>query len=219
MDISEKFLKHIESTAQEQGLKNITGVVCKQDSVNLPPNSIDLAFICDTYHHFEFPHKTMESIHRALKPGGQLILIDFHRIEGVSREWLMTHVRAGQEVFTQEILESGFKQVDEKKKMLDESYFVRFEKTSTPELKLLLSGTGESELAPHGKGNIYAPDVMVDDGFLGHGKGRLLAGVWLRSGWHKNAPMPKVNPTRVESPLLSPGIARPSARLPPIRPG
>ncbi|WP_197534215.1 methyltransferase domain-containing protein [Symmachiella dynata] len=166
VDISEKFLKHIESTAQEQGLKNITGVVCKQDSVNLPPNSIDLAFICDTYHHFEFPHKTMESIHRALKPGGQLILIDFHRIEGVSREWLMTHVRAGQEVFTQEILESGFKQVEEKKDMLDESYFVRFEKTSPPELKLLLRGKGESEIAPHGKGNIYAPDVMVDDGLF-----------------------------------------------------
>jgi predicted methyltransferase len=130
VDIAEKFLKHIETTAKDEGLTNITGVVCKQDSVNLPPNSIDLAFICDTYHHFEFPHKTMRSIHRALRPGGQVILIDFHRIEGVTREWLMNHVRAGQDVFTKEILESGFRQVKEKKDMLDESYFVRFEKAA-----------------------------------------------------------------------------------------
>ncbi len=75
VDIAEKFLKHIETTAKAEGLTNITGVVCKQDSVNLPPNSIDLAFICDTYHHYEFPQKTMRfSIHRALKPAGKVII-------------------------------------------------------------------------------------------------------------------------------------------------
>lgn len=128
VDISEKFVKHVEQSAQADGLKNVVGVVCSQDSVKLPANSVDLAFICDTYHHFEFPHKTMRSIHRALKPGGQVVLIDFHRIKGKSSDWIMNHVRAGQEVFVKEILEAGFRQVEEKKDMLDESYFVRFEK-------------------------------------------------------------------------------------------
>jgi ubiquinone/menaquinone biosynthesis C-methylase UbiE len=96
--------------------------------VKLPPNSIDLAFICDTYHHFEFPHKTMRSIHRALKPGGQVVLIDFHRIEGKSSEWTLGHVRAGQDVFTKEIVNAGFRQIEEKTDMLKESYFVRFQK-------------------------------------------------------------------------------------------
>jgi len=128
VDISKQFLKHIDETAKKEELTNISGVVCRADSVNLPPNSIDVAFICDTYHHFEFPLKTMRSIHRALRPGGQVILVDFHRIPGVTREWLMNHVRAGQEVFTKEILESGFRQVEEKKDLLKESYFVRFVK-------------------------------------------------------------------------------------------
>ena len=57
---------------------------------------------------------------------GQVILIDFHRIEGVSREWTQGHVRAGQEVFTKEIEEAGFRLIEEKKDLLDESYFVRF---------------------------------------------------------------------------------------------
>jgi predicted methyltransferase len=128
VDISEKFVKHIEQTAVEQGLESVVGVVCPADSVGLPPESVDLVFICDTYHHFEFPHKTMRSLHRALRPGGQVVLIDFHRIEGVSDEWVLNHVRAGQDVFTREIEAAGFKQVEEKKDLLKESYFVRFVK-------------------------------------------------------------------------------------------
>jgi predicted methyltransferase len=128
VDISDEFVEHIEKTAREQNVKNIVGVVCKPDSVALPPASIDLAFICDTYHHFEYPHKTMRSIHKALRPKGQVVLIDFHRIEGKSSDWIMGHVRAGQEVFAKEIAEAGFKQVEEKEDLLKESYFLRFVK-------------------------------------------------------------------------------------------
>lgn len=128
VDIAENFVRHIERQAKEAGLSNIRGVVCDPDHVKLPPNSIDLAFICDTYHHFEFPYKTMRSIHTALVPGGQVILIDFHRIEGKSSEWVLSHVRAGQEVFCKEIEEVGFRQIEVKPDLLKESYFVRFEK-------------------------------------------------------------------------------------------
>ncbi|MEQ8786727.1 MAG: methyltransferase domain-containing protein [Pirellulaceae bacterium] len=128
VDISEEFVSHVEQVARQQKMSNIVGVVCGADSTALPPASVDLAFICDTYHHFEFPRKTMRSIHRALKPGGQVVLIDFHRLEGKSSEWTLGHVRAGQDVFVREIESAGFKQVEEKKGLLDESYFVRFEK-------------------------------------------------------------------------------------------
>lgn len=128
VDISDEFIAHIDRLAKEQKETNIVGVVCKPDSVNLPAHSVDLVYICDTYHHFEFPQKTMHSIHEALKPGGQLVLIDFHRIEGVSSEWTLNHVRAGQEVFTREIEDAGFKKIGEKKDLLKDSYFVRFQK-------------------------------------------------------------------------------------------
>jgi ubiquinone/menaquinone biosynthesis C-methylase UbiE len=129
VDISEKFVKHVEETARQTGLTNIVGVVCRPDSVSLPADSIDLAFICDVYHHFEYPFKTLRTLHQALRPGGQIVLIDFHRIKGKSSEWIMNHVRAGQEVFTREILESGFQLVEERKDLLKESYFLRFAKS------------------------------------------------------------------------------------------
>ena len=128
VDISDEFVEHIETTAKQDGLGNVVGVVCTPYSVNLPEDSVDLAFICDVYHHFEFPQRTLASLHRALKPGGSLILIDFERIEGKSSAWIMGHVRAGQEVFSKEIEDAGFRQVDEKKGLLDESYLVHFEK-------------------------------------------------------------------------------------------
>ena len=105
-------------------------ILARPDDPYLPAGGIDLVFICDTYHHFEFPLATMRSIHKALKPRGQVVLIDFHRIKGVSSEWAMSHVRAGQEVFVQEIVDAGFKQVEEKKDMLKESYFLRFERVN-----------------------------------------------------------------------------------------
>lgn len=128
IDIADNFVKHIEESAKEANLANVVGVVCTADSANLPPESIDLAFICDTYHHFEFPYKTMRSLHRALRPAGQVVLVDFHKIAGKSSDFIMGHVRAGQSVFTREIRQAGFRQIEEIPDLLTESYFVRFEK-------------------------------------------------------------------------------------------
>jgi predicted methyltransferase len=131
VDIVRKFIEHIETTSKQAGLKNVTGIVCTPTSTELPPNSVDLVFICDTYHHFEYPRKTMASIYRALRPGGQLILVDYHRIEGKSPAPLLKHVRAGQEVFTKEIEAAGFKVVDQAY-FLNENYLLRFQKTEAP---------------------------------------------------------------------------------------
>ena len=132
VDIAQKFLDHIEITCREQGLQNVETLLCTEDSTELPPESVDVAFICDTYHHFEFPLKTMKSLHATLKPGGRVVVIDFKRIEGESTEWTMSHVRAGQEVFEAEILKAGFRKTAEVKDVLKENYMAVFEK-SVPE--------------------------------------------------------------------------------------
>ena len=124
VDIAPKFLAHIKKTCEEGKVKNVETILCDQFSIKLPKNSVDLVFICDTYHHFEFPQRTLQSIHDALRPGGQIVLIDFHRIKGKSSDFVMGHVRAGQEVFVREIKASGFKVIGEEK-ILKENYFVR----------------------------------------------------------------------------------------------
>lgn len=107
VDIAPVFLGHIHARAKQEGQKNITTILCPEDSVGLPPESIDFAFICDVYHHFEYPRSSMASLVKAMKPGATLLVIDFVRIEGVSSDWVFGHVRAGEEVFRREIEEAG----------------------------------------------------------------------------------------------------------------
>ena len=126
VEIAKKFLEHIRSRAQQAKMVNVETVLCNERSVELPEASVDLAFICDVYHHFEFPKASLASLHKALKPGGEIVLIDFKRIPGESSDFVMGHVRAGQEVFESEIIASGFEKTGEVKDVLKENYFVRF---------------------------------------------------------------------------------------------
>lgn len=129
VDISPKFLQHIAKRATADGIENLTTVLGTDVSIQLPPESVDLVFICDTYHHFESPMQSLASIYRALKPGGRLVLIDFERIPGKSRDFILGHVRAGKEVFKDEVLAAGFEFKDEiTVANFEENYLLRFEK-------------------------------------------------------------------------------------------
>ena len=129
VEISGNFLEHIVKRATQEGQKNITAVLCPENSVGLPPNSVDFAFICDTYHHFEYPLGTMKSLVKALKTGGTVMVVDFERIPGKSREWTLGHVRAGKEVFCKEIEDAGLVFVEEVKiEGFKENYCLRFRK-------------------------------------------------------------------------------------------
>lgn len=127
VEIAPAFVEGILNRAREAGLANVTAVLGSDRDVGLEPGSIDKAFICDTYHHFEYPSETMVSLHRALRRGGEVLVIDFHRIPGVSSEWTLNHVRAGQEVFTAEIEAAGFRKVEELP-LLEDNYVLRFRK-------------------------------------------------------------------------------------------
>jgi len=129
VDIAPTFLQHIAKRATVDGIENLTTVLGTDVSIRLPPESVDMVFICDTYHHFESPQASLASIYRALKPGGRLVLIDFDRIPGKSREFLLGHVRAGKDVFQAEVVEAGFEFGDEV--VIDgfeENYLLRFKK-------------------------------------------------------------------------------------------
>ena len=131
VDLAPAMVRHLLQRKRRLGIEQVQVVECTEDSVELPANSVDVVFVCDTYHHFEYPRATLASIHAALRPGGELVVVDFHRIEGVSRPWLLEHVRAGEEVFTAEIEDAGFERVQRRDDLLEENYFLRFRKPGT----------------------------------------------------------------------------------------
>ncbi len=129
VDIAPRFIDHINAFIKEKSIDNISTILCTGKSAELPTQSVNAVFICDTYHHFEFPMSTLKTIHDGLKPGGQLVIVDFNRIKGTSRDWILGHVRAGKEEVRAEIQDAGFDFVEEVKiPTLSENYFLRFRK-------------------------------------------------------------------------------------------
>jgi predicted methyltransferase len=129
VDIVPKFLGHIRDLAAQRQLTNVKTVLCSERSAGLPASSVDLVFVCDTYHHFEYPRSTLASLHEALRPGGELVIVDFIREEGQSRPWILEHVRAGLDTVRQEVEAAGFTFVRvEATPQLRETYMVRFRK-------------------------------------------------------------------------------------------
>lgn len=125
VDVSQVFIDNIVRRAASQGLENVIGVVNTQTSTEVSPAAVDLAFLSDTYHHFERPEAMLASIHRALKPGGRLVVIDFQRIPGRSSNWVLGHVRADKAQVKREIEAAGFRLVEDRP-LLKENFFLVF---------------------------------------------------------------------------------------------
>ena len=129
IDISPDFVSHIAARAEAAGLLNVSAKLGAQDDILLKPERVDLVFTCDTYHHFEDTGAILKSIREALKPGGRFVVVDYHRIEGKTRPFLMEHVRAGKEVFAAEIEAAGFRRLpDPPTPFLEENYMMVFER-------------------------------------------------------------------------------------------
>jgi predicted methyltransferase len=128
-DVSRPFLDAIEKRAAGEGLGNVTTVLATQADTGLAAASVDVVFTSDTYHHFEQTGPVLASIHRALKPGGRFIVIDYERIPGVTPQRTLDHVRAGKETVTAEVVAAGFRLREEIRTVgLSENYFLVFER-------------------------------------------------------------------------------------------
>lgn len=95
----------------------------------------------------------MASLHRAMKPGGRVILVDFRRVPGTSTDWVLKHVRAGQDVLESEVVQSGFRKTREVADVLKENYFTEFTKGPSSGLKPLefpiIAGFGGVVVVPN----------------------------------------------------------------------
>jgi predicted methyltransferase len=127
VDISAEFIRNILQTARQSKLTNIQGIVNSQTRLDLQADSIDVVFICDTYHHFEAPQAMLKSLHQSLKPGGRLVIIDYRKLSGFSSTWVMEHVRLDRKGVIAEVEQSGFRLSGEEN-FLRANFFLTFTK-------------------------------------------------------------------------------------------
>ncbi len=77
VDVQPPMVALLTRLAQQPGMGNIVPRQGAADDVGLPAGAVDLAVMVDVYHELEFPYEVMQSIVRALKPGGRVVFVEY----------------------------------------------------------------------------------------------------------------------------------------------
>ena len=112
VDIQPEMLMAIEKTKEFKKVENIKTILGTEKTVELPKNSVDKILMVDVYHEFSFPVEMINSIKNALKPNGELFLIEYRaedlkvpikRIHKMTEEQAVKEMKAAGLVLKQNI--------------------------------------------------------------------------------------------------------------------
>jgi arsenite methyltransferase len=123
VDVSPDMVVHLNRRIRDLKLKNIATVLCAPDDPLLADASVDRIFICDTWHHIGDHAKYLALLKRMLKPGGQVIMVDFKKVKtpvGPPME-----IRIARDDLVREMEANGF-QLAAEHTFLDYQYFLVF---------------------------------------------------------------------------------------------
>jgi ubiquinone/menaquinone biosynthesis C-methylase UbiE len=102
VDISPDMIWHLQTRMRELAVENVAPILAKADDPLLP-QPVDRFVFVDVWHHIENQEGYLGLIKKLLKPGGQVVMIDFHKRElpvgppvamKIAREDLLNQMRA-----------------------------------------------------------------------------------------------------------------------------
>ena len=129
LDIEPSMVKYMKEDAQKRGLKNYEARLVKADEPGLAPQSVDIIFICDTYHHIEDRVVYLNNLKKSLKPNGRVVVVDFYKKElPVGPPPAM---KLSEETVKDEFLKAGYR-LTRHLSFLPYQYFLEFEPALSP---------------------------------------------------------------------------------------
>ena len=81
VDVSPDMIRHINRRIRDTKATNVVSILAEPDDPLLPERSVNRIFICDVWHHVENQTKYLSLMKKLLKPGGEIVMIDFHKKE------------------------------------------------------------------------------------------------------------------------------------------
>ena len=121
VDVEPKILDALRARLAKSGLRNVTMVLALAEEALLPAAACDVILIVDTYHHFPDRVAYLGRLTRALRSGGRVANIDYHKRETPVGPPL-AH-RVSREEFLAEAHSAGFVLAEEPT-FLPHQYFV-----------------------------------------------------------------------------------------------
>lgn len=126
VEIQGDAIAHLQKKASENQFSNVEVIKGNDKSPNLPESSVDLAFMVDVYHELQYPAAYLAALSKALKPNGQLLLLEYKK-EDPEVAIKPEHKMSVNQV-KKELAASGFKLV-KNGKFLPLQHFLLFEKS------------------------------------------------------------------------------------------
>ena len=80
VDVSPDMIRHLHRRVRDLGLLNVAPILAPPDDPLLP-QPVDRFLIVDVWHHVEDQAGYLALMKTRLKPGGQVVMIDFHKRE------------------------------------------------------------------------------------------------------------------------------------------
>ena len=126
VDVEPEMLKYAEESVVHMH-RSYTAefILARPDSPKLPYESIDLLFVCNTYHHLDERTKYFSDAQSSLKPGGRVAIIDFYHDERSGELGFPKHHLVSRETVIAELTGARYKLVREHH-FLPKQYFLEF---------------------------------------------------------------------------------------------
>lgn len=79
LDIEQSMVEYMNKDARKLNLNNYSARAVGADDPGLAPRSVDVVFLCNTYHHINDRVTYFRKISAGLKPEGRLVIVDFYK--------------------------------------------------------------------------------------------------------------------------------------------
>ena len=79
VDVSPDMVRHINRRIRDSKVTNVVSLLADSDDPLLPDRSVNRFFVCDVWHHIDNQTKYLSLMKKMLKPGGEIVMIDFHK--------------------------------------------------------------------------------------------------------------------------------------------
>jgi ubiquinone/menaquinone biosynthesis C-methylase UbiE len=128
-DIFDDFLAAARQTVENSNLTNVTFVKGAETDPNLPEGQVDMELVLDAYHHFDYPEKMLAALHKALRPEGKLVIVEYYKRESAMPNGrALTHIRLDMPDLIKEVEANHFHLILEKEHVKNVQYMLVLEK-------------------------------------------------------------------------------------------
>jgi arsenite methyltransferase len=127
IDIEPDALKYVEdSLVHTHRSFEAEFILARPDDPKIPFESVDLVFVCNTYHHLEDRSRYFRNIKSALRPGGRIAIVDFYHDDRSGELGFPKRHLVARETVVEEMMEAGYRLTKEHT-FLPKQYFLEFE--------------------------------------------------------------------------------------------